>query len=111
MHKQQLTISHYVSDTIYCDLCRFCKITKGGTTCLLSNELLYKDAHGVLKSKSCLTCRKGLIEDNEVQTTLPKAAVKSITQQVLQQYKSYVKQGYPSSLAIEMATKNVAERD
>lgn len=110
MHKQQLVINHYVSDTIYCDLCRFCTKTKGGSTCLLTNQILVKDAFGILKSDKCLNCKKGVVDEELSDMQMPKVAIKNTVHQVTSHYKHYVKQGFPPELAIDMAAMDIVER-
>lgn len=109
MHKQTLTIKTYVSDTPYCESCRFCKVTKGGQTCLLTNELLVRDNFGVLKSKQCLACKRGTVEDEYPHLSMAKVTTGQILKLQRKYFDHYMRQGYPVSVASDMAIRQVLE--
>lgn len=109
MHKQTITIKTYVSDTIYCEQCRFYKVYKGGQTCLLANEILQRDAFGILKHKGCLNCKKGKIEDEQPNLSMSKTMVRQIIRRYDKYFKQCMDSGLPSYLASTEAANHMLE--
>lgn len=109
MHKQVLKVKHYVSDNQYCEQCRFCKIYKGGQTCLLSNTILQRDAFGIMKHKDCLSCKRGAVEDVQPELTTPKVIARTIVGDIKKSVRTYISKGFPIGVAYDLAMKDVME--
>lgn len=113
------TVSYKVENWDICNLsaglrpvketCRFCVKTKGGYTCVLTNDVLDHDGEVVYKTRRCLrqTCgfQEAPIEARPDPS--PKELTEYAVSTYIKTYKDLIKQGYPAGLAEQAAKKYV----
>lgn len=112
MHKQNVSITIKVSDTLACEGCRMLSKYRGGCTCLIYNQVLSVGHLGVYKCQACLNSGCGVAsaahincQDEPVDID-PQMLMKETLKTFKKQYSSLCKQGIPANIAWTMAEKN-----